>query len=265
VNANVHNTNANMGNLNAANSAASGSVVETHEPDQYQATVKLTFQAIGDTQNATLPPLSAKVARNGADRMMEFLLPTGEKVIYLDKGTNHFLILPNRKQYAEINQETVGFDVRRMMMPAQIVDQLKGMQGVQQAGEDVFNGRPAVKYTYNATANTQTQAGNVETQSYFLVDKETGLPLRSETVSASQNGQNVQGYKGLRLVTEMSDIQMSPAEAMFEVPAGFSKIDPEQVRAQANAIFSAASAIIGQMINQAKPAASPSVTQTPTP
>jgi hypothetical protein len=192
------------------------------------------------------------VARSGADRVMEFALPgTGEKVLYLDKGGMNYLILPNRKQYAELTKEAIGFEVRRLLMPEQIVQQVKAIPGVKLVGEETSNGRTVVKYAYSGAANTQTQAGTVATESYVLVDKETGLPVRSETVSQSQSGANVQGVNGVRVVTEMTDIKTNPDANIFMLPSDFQKIDPEQVKAQANLVFQAVAAIIGQMVNQA--------------
>jgi hypothetical protein len=197
---------------------------------------------------------------------MEFTLPTNEKVIYLDKGGMNYVILPNRKQYAELTKEALGFEVRRLLMPAQIVNQVKGIPGVHLVGEETVNGRTIVKYAYSGAANTQTQAGTVQTESYILVDKETGLPVRSETVSQSQNGANVQGYKGLRVVTEMTDIKTNPDANIFSVPTDYQKIDPEQVKAQANLIFNAVAALVGQVMQQASaPPAANSTTASPTP
>ena len=115
-----------------------------------------------------------------------------------------------------------------------------------------------------APAATQTQAGKVDTQSYLLVDKETGLPLHSETLSQTENGSNVQGYRGIKLVTDLSDIKTTPDPNLFNVPEGYSKIDPEQVRATANAIFSAVTAIVGQALKQAQTSTAPTVSPSPT-
>jgi hypothetical protein len=116
--------------------------------------------------------------------------------------------------------------------------------------------------------NTQTQAGQVATESFLLVDKETGLPLRSETVSESQTS-NVQGYKSLRLVTEMTNINANATSDLFEVPTDYQKIDAEQVKAQTTLIFNVVGQIIGQMMktqtttntntNMATPTVSPTV------
>ena len=252
-------------NVNAnANTISTTTTITTSEPNEYQANVKLTLETTGGEQNTATQPIGAMVARSGADRVMEFVMPTGEKVIYLDKGGMNYIILPNRKQYAELTKDALGFEVRRLMMPDQIVQQVKAIPGVRLVGEESLNGRPVVKYAYSGTANTQTQAGTVATESYILVDKETSLPVRSETVSQTESGANVKGVSGLRMVTEMTDIKTTPDPNIFTLPTDYAKIDPEQVKAQANLLFQTAAAIIGQVIKQAQaPAPSPSMSASP--
>ncbi|HEX8289731.1 MAG TPA: hypothetical protein VF556_17250 [Pyrinomonadaceae bacterium] len=268
TNANIANSFVNASNTNVSNtnSNATSVVIETREPEQYEAKVALRAEALGDTQKANFPPLTATVARNGTERRMEFVLPgNNERVIYLDKAGTNYLILPNRKQYAELNRESLGFEVRRMLLPEQIVQQVKNLKGLQMVGEEQLNGRTVTKYKYEAVANTQTQAGQVETESFLIVDKETGLPLRSETVVQSQSGGNVQGFKGLRLVTEMSDIKTTADAAAFSLPPEYTKVEAEQVKAQVNLIFGVAMQLFGQMMNQQRPTASPAAVLTPTP
>jgi len=256
-------TNANTNVNTNTNSSASSTTITASEPNEYQANVKLTLETTGQGQKATLPTLGAMVARSGADRVTEFALPTGEKVIYLDKGGMNYVILPNRKQYAELTKEALGFEVRRLLMPDQIVNQVKAIPGVRLVGEETVNGRQVVKYAYSGSANTQTQAGTVSTESYVLVDKETGLPVRSETVSQSESGANVQGVSGMRMITEMTDLKTTPDPNIFTLPTDYAKIDPEQVKAQANLIFSAVAALVGQAMKQAQaPPVSPSPTST---
>ena len=269
-NANTSNGNfaSNTSTFNSnSNTNSTGGNYQFAEPNSYQGVMRLTFETMGDQQQnkVTTPPIGAVVARNGADRVMEFTLPTNEKVQYLEKGNMKYIVLPTRKQYAELTQEALGFEVRRLMMPEQIVNQLRAIPGVTQAGEETLNGRQVIRYTYNRQMNTNTQAGTVATDSYFLIDKETGLPVRSETVSQSTTGGNVQGVSGLKLVTEMTDIKAEPDPNLFNIPTDFQKIDPEQVKMQANILFQAAAAVIGQMINQAKVSPTPAATATATP
>jgi hypothetical protein len=247
---NSSNINSNA-NANSANINSTATISETREPDQYQAIVQLKLEATGEKNTAAMPTISANVARNSADRRMEFNLPNGDKLVYLDKAGTTYLILPTRKQYAVLDKESLGFDVRQLMMPEQIVNQVKTVKGVERVGEENLNGRTVIKYRYAAVTNTQTKAGEVATESFFLIDKETGLPVHSETVSQSQTTE-VQGIKGLRIVTEMSDIKTETTPELFAVPTDFAKIDPGQVKQQADLIFNTVALLLKQTLNTAQ-------------
>ena len=264
VNANTTNTVTNSNVTANSNTVGSNSVLSSvNEPNEYQATVALKFEAVGDQKVATMPTLSATVARSGDSRRMEFAMPAGGRVVFLDKSGANYLILPDKNQYAELDNEALGFEVRRMLMPEQIVERIKAMPGVRLVGEEQYNGRTVQKYEYGAVANTQTQAGQVATQSYLLVDKETGLPLRSETLSRSQSGGNVQGFSGVRVITEISDVKTEAADTLFAQPgSGLQKIETSQVRAQVDMIFNTIASFVAQMMQQSQqqgsaPAASP--------
>jgi len=261
TNAGVANSISNS-NLNAV--STTGATVDTREPEQYQSTVKLSFHTLGNgAQQASVPNIGANVARQGDDRVME-LTALNEKFIFLDKGGKNYLILPNRKQYAELNEQSLGFEVRRMMMPEEIVQQAKSVPGMRFVGEETQDGRQVLKYAYQAQANTNTNVGTVATESYMIVDKETGLPLRTETVSQSQTGGNVQGVSGVRIVTEMTDIKTNPDPSLFNLPTDYAKIDPETVKANINLIFQAATALMGQAMRQNAPASNSNAMATPT-
>lgn len=253
--------------VNGNTSTASAVTIETREPDQYQATVTLKLDTTGaEGQNTmNLPPLAAQVARNGANKRMEFNLPNGEKVVYLDLADKRFLVLPNRKQYAEVNREAVGFDVRDIMTPGQLVQRAQSLRGVERVGEEQFNGRTAIRYRYGAVTDTKSQAGQVQTESFVLVDKDTGLPLRSETAAQSSSAANVQGtqVKGVRVVTEMSNIQTTAPAEIFAEPTDFAKIPPEQVRGQLTQLANIAGALLGNMMQSGRPAASPATAGSP--
>jgi hypothetical protein len=252
VNSNVNLSNTFTGNTNInANTTSvdpTSAIIETKEPDQYQAIVQLKLQATGDNKATNLPTIQANVARSGGDRRMEFNLPTNEKVLYIDKAGTTYLVLPNRKQYAVLDKQSLGFEVRQLMMPEQIVAQVRAVKGVERVGEETVNNRQVIKYRFGSVANTQSQAGQVQTESFFLIDKETGLPLHSETVSQSQGG-NVQGYKGIRLITEMSDIKGEVSPDLFNVPTEFQKVDAAQVKSQAELIFNAVGLLLNQALN----------------
>lgn len=231
-------------------------VIETSEPNQYSATMQLSARTTG--RNMSLPTITANVAREGEKRRVAFNLPNNEQVVYLNLSGTRYLILPNRKQYAEVSPEAVGFDMPRMMMPDRIVDYLKGREGFERVGEEQFNGRAVVKYRAAGTARTNSPAGQINAESFTYVDKETGLPVRAEF--ESQAGGSVQGVDGLKTVIEMRDIKTETAPALFEVPTGYNKITEEQIRQQFNAVTQTITAVAGALmnaLNAPKPAASP--------
>jgi hypothetical protein len=268
TNSNAMNTNAtNTSNANTGTTTTiPGTTIETREPEQYSATITLKLEVSG-TQNMSTPPLSANFARNGADRRISLKIPGGDEITYLDRADKHYIIVPGRKQYAEIDAQSTGFNVPTVMTPAQIINQVKNVSGCDNAGEEQFGGRSATKYRCTAAAKTGTQAGDVKTESFIYVDKETGLPLRSESTVVSSG--NVAGASSVKIVTEMSNIQTSVPATMFDEPKGMSKVDPAQVRSQVEAVVKAALVFAQSMMQtnsapMSTPAATPAATQSPT-
>ncbi|HKC63477.1 MAG TPA: hypothetical protein VKB86_07560, partial [Pyrinomonadaceae bacterium] len=232
----------------------------------YSATITLKLEATGN-QNMTMPPLSADFAKSGPNQRISFKV-NNDQVIYLDRADKRYIILPNRKQYAEIDKQSTGFDVPKVMTPAQIVNQVKNVQGCTNAGEEQFGGRTAIKYSCAAASKTGTQAGDVNAQSFVYVDKDTGLPLHSESVFTSSG--NVGGESAVRIVTEMSNIQTSVPSNTFDEPTGMSKIDPNQVRSQVDAVLKALAIFMQNMMQNSSsssgapaPSPSPSASMSP--
>ena len=268
VNANTApaNTNANVAPVTTAGIAA-------REPERYQATLVFTAETEGGQKTIGIPPLAADIARDGADRRVSFKLPDGSDLVYLEQAGKHIVIVPGRKQYAELTPEATGFQLHKLLTPGQLVSRLETLKGVERVGEETLNGRTSEKYRYATTRPTGTQAGEVSAEAFVFVDKETGLPLRSELFTEASG--NVQGVKGAKIVAEMRNITTAVDRTMFEVPSGFSKIPPEQIRQQINALTNAAAAVVqsllGSMATQsgtaptASPAASPAATSPTVP
>jgi hypothetical protein len=267
VNLNV-NTNANLNaNVVAANAnvATAPSTLSAKEPDQYRATLVLSAETEGGEKTIGIPTLSAEVAKNGPDRRLSFKLPDGSDLIYLESKGVHYAVAPARKQYAELTPEATGFQLHRLMTPGQIVGYLDRLQGIQLVGEENLNGRTAVKYRYARTDNTKTSAGEVRTESFVFIDKDTGLPLRAELFSEASG--NVQGTKGATVVAEMRDITTNVDPSLFEVPAGLNKVSEQQVRQQVNAISNTIAAVLRTLLTNMNttppPAPSPTATVSP--
>jgi hypothetical protein len=262
ANSNSQSANANSVSSNANLALSSGPTINAREPAKYSATLVFTIETEGREKAIGIPPLSVKVARNVDDRRLEFNLPDGTPLIYVDHNNHHYVIVPSKKQYAELTPEATGIQPQKLMTPGQLVESLKNVKGVERLGAETIDGRAADKYGYTNSTNTNTQAGQVNTQAFVYVDKETGLPLRSELVSESSG--ELKGVKGARVVAEMRDIKTEIEPALFEVPAGYNQVAPERIRQQVDAVTTAIGAVLKTMIGGLNsPASSPSPTGSP--
>ncbi|MFN2491702.1 MAG: hypothetical protein ABR501_02320 [Pyrinomonadaceae bacterium] len=257
--------NANTSPVNAnANAPVSTLVIAAREPEKYRATLVFSAETEGGEKTVGIPTLSAEVARNGVDRRVSFKLPDGSDLIYLEQGDKHIVIAPGRKQYAELTPEATGFQLQKLMTPGQLVSYLEKLKGVERVGDDTINGRAADKYRYATTTNTSTSAGQVKSEAFVFVDKDTGLPLRSELYTEASG--NVQGVKGAKIVAEMRDITTTVDPSLFQIPAGLNKVPPEQVRSQIDAFTGTVAAVIKALLsNLAPPGQTSAVPVAPSP
>lgn len=275
ANANINtNTNVNV-NANATganiNASTAPSTIAAREPETYRATIVFSAETEGGDKAIGIPTLSAEVAKSGSDRRLSFKLPDGSDLVYLEKAGVQYGIAPARKQYAELTPEATGFQIHKLMTPGQLVSYLDRLQGIEFVGEEPQAGRTALKYRYAKTAQTQTSAGEVKTESFVYVDKDTGLPLRAELFSEASG--NVQGVKGAKVVAEMRDIQTTVDPSLFEIPAGMNKVPEAQVRAQVNAVTNTVAAVLRTLLMNmnttpppsSSPTASPTVSPTTSP
>ncbi|HET6975093.1 MAG TPA: hypothetical protein VFI24_02135 [Pyrinomonadaceae bacterium] len=269
TNTNVNvNANATAGNINASTAP---STIAAREPDSYRATIVFTAETEGGDKAIGIPTLSAEVAKSGSDRRLSFKLPDGSDLVYLEKAGVQYGIAPARKQYAELTPEATGFQLHKLMTPGQLVAYLDKLKGIEFVGEEPLTGRTALKYRYAKTAQTQTSAGEVKTESFIYVDKDTGLPLRAELFSEASG--DVNGVKGAKVVAEMRDIQTNPDASLFEIPPGMTKVPESQVRAQVNAVTNTVAAVLRALLTNmnsapppppASPTASPATSPSPT-
>lgn len=259
VNVNV-NANATGSNINATTAP---STIAAREPETYRATLVFAAETEGGEKTVGIPTLSAEVAKNGNDRRLSFKLPDGSDLVYLEKAGVQYGIAPARKQYAELTPEATGFQLHKLMTPGQLVAYLDRLRGIEFVAEEPLAGRTALKYRYARTSQTQTSAGEVKTESFVFVDKDTGLPLRAELFGEASG--NVQGVKGAKVVAEMRDIQTNVDPSLFEIPAGFNKVPEAQVRAQVDAVVNTVAAVLRTLLSNMNTAPPPPPSPTGSP
>jgi hypothetical protein len=240
-----------------AESATNGVTINAREPEKYSATLQLSIETEGADKATGTPSLWVQVARNGSDRRFEFKLPDGTPLIYLDHNKRHYVIVPARKQYAELTAEAADEQMQKLMTTDRLVEDLKGLTGVERAGEGLMNGRVAEKYRYGA-ADKNAKGVDAKAEAFIYVDKETGLPLRAEKLPRRS------ADKITRLVIEMRDLKTDIETSLFEVPDGYAQVAPEKVRPQIDALTSElAAALKAMMANASNPAASPAASVSP--
>ena len=136
------NANLSPANANANLSPGPASVSAAREPEKYRAVLVFSAETEGGQKTIGIPSLSAEVARNGADRRVSFKLPDGSDLIYLEQGDKHIVIMPGRKQYAELTPEATGFQLQKLMTPGQIVSYLEKLKGVERVGRRRYKRAP---------------------------------------------------------------------------------------------------------------------------
>jgi hypothetical protein len=257
------NSNANM--VNSTVTTNTGQTIEAREPDKYSATVTVAASTTGQQRAAGQTEI--KVARNGADRRysIDTKLPGLGEVVYLEKGDKHYVIMPARKQYAELTQEMTGVNMEavRAMTPGQIVAYVSRQQGVERVGEETLNNRAVYKYRAAGKAQTQSSAGQVQGESFIYVDKDTGLPLRVEGFSTASG--NVQGVSGGNVVVEMRDLKTDVDPTQFELPQDYRQITAEEVRQQMAQLTQLLQQVMNFVQQQQQQGAAPKSSPTATP
>lgn len=245
---------ASTANANTASIATTRATpLEAREPDRYSVITTITIQPTGSAPQTNIPPLQFSFARMDTNRRVSFKLPdpVGE-VIYLEKSPLKYLIFPSRNQYVEIDPSELGFQLGDVMSPASAIARLKERAQYEQVGTETVNGRTAIKYRFQAAADTRTKVGTAQADSIVFVDQETGLPLRSEIDTTSSSG------AAARIVTFAESLELFPQPSLFEVPTGMKRVTTAELKQQVQGFVATVRAFAGylkQQVNTAPPAA----------
>ncbi|HEX2270306.1 MAG TPA: hypothetical protein VHH35_12250 [Pyrinomonadaceae bacterium] len=189
---------------------------QTKEPDRYRATRTITIFAPGGETTIT----KTSIAKDGPLRREE---PenSSPRIVYLDLNEGRFVLLPEAKVYAaatpdEGNNEPDAED--------NSPDRLLHLEPVnttyQSLGTEVIAGRNTQKYRIVVNGSGPEDVSQNET--LMWIDETLNMPIRSETKSAD----------GTRTTMELSEVDLNPDNALFQIPAGFEKIAFGDLRKQ---------------------------------
>jgi len=243
--ANANSNTSASANANTSTAASSASSpFSMAEPERYS--LKMTISGSGSANNrqANMQTQEIVFARMSANRLWTINVAPLGQISYLEKPGLKYLILPSRKQYVEMTPDAVGFPIGSVLTPSAMIERLKS-QPHENQGVETVNGRGATKYRFAGTAQTGTQVGAVNADSIVHVDQETGLPLRADLFFSGANNANA------RVIIETRDIQLNPDPAMFEVPAGYSKVTAEELKQQVQSFVAFVRAIAPMLQQQA--------------
>lgn len=206
--ANVNNSNVRPEALDSTAGVAK-TRLKVNDPDRFvcDATVSLTEGG----------SLRFQLAKIGSDRRAVFRVPATNETVYLEHSGLRYLVLPARKQYAEVSTSDLGVDLRGLINPVGLIDRLRSRSNYE------FLGIETVGYR---TANRFRFTGGTDATVY--VDDFSGMPFRFEVDGS--------------YVFELSDVRMTPDSSTFDVPLGFKKVQVSDIKQQINILAAGISA-----------------------
>lgn len=228
------------GNQNAANNNAGANEAtsatppfSTKEPERYQAVRVTTGE--GGAEGASNGEQGGRtfIARDGERRREDYETAAGLKISYLQLPEGMFVLLPDRKLYAELKPETGGLskeggsDVPPDFSPDKLLNETRPESLYEKLGTENLNGRATTKYRVNVRGRTGT-GKEVTTESLVWVDDSLGMPVKTETTSTGGQA------SGARITTELRDIKETVDAGLLELPTDYRKVEQREIFTEIN-------------------------------
>jgi hypothetical protein len=226
------------GNQNSAGANAGGAVEETlttppfatKEPERYQALRVITSStgAEANNQGAADSSISQSfIARDGESRREDYETPTGTKVSFLQLSNASYVLLPEKKMYAEWKPlaggegEGGGANVPPDFSPDKLLNEVRPEAHYEKLGVEIVAGRATQKYRVTLSGKTGA-AKEMATESLVWVDETLGMPIKSEMTSTG----------GAHVTTELRDIKEAVDASLFELPLDYRKVEEREIFAE---------------------------------
>lgn len=214
------------GTTSSGNSTFTTPPFSTKEPDRYRAIRVTSFTATPGSENSN----QVLIARDGQSRREEYAGGSMGQIVYLEIPGGNFILLPSRKQYADLN--TLGSapsspdrpdrserpaDDPPLLSPDQLLNESHLSATYEKLGTESLSGRSTTKYrvvVLNGAAKSN--------ETFIWVDDELGMPVKSETITTS-NGQSA------KVTTELRDVSFELNESLFSWPSDYKKVAAEHI------------------------------------
>jgi outer membrane lipoprotein-sorting protein len=206
----------------------------TKEPERYQALRVVTSSMNGETGNrSAADALNSQtfIARDGDRRREDYETPAGVKISLLQLPNGTYVLLPDKKLYAEWKLEADGITDKQVasvppdFSPDKLLNEARPEAHYEKLGAETVNGRATMKYrvTIRGKAGTTRE---ITTESLVWVDEGLGMPIKSEMTSTGGDAGNT------HVTMELRDIKETVDAGVLELPQDYRKVEARDIFAQ---------------------------------
>jgi|GEM_PF-2681491 len=204
------------------------------EPEKYQATFSCTLFKDGKQESQSFVRLkishlnrSYRYRFTVQDRDLIYIAGAKENTVNGKKSIEPFtfFIMPECSQYSENRLEEIGFKIPSTIAPEELVYNIQKQDSVEELGEENINGRNTTKFRFE---------DKVMGEGFVYMDNETKLPIRA-IVNAqvydpkSDYGDPEAESRFLRVVIDITDIELTSNPSDFEMPQGMEKVNIDKL------------------------------------
>ena len=223
-------THSDLDPTSSGNSTFTTPPFSTKEPDRYRAIRVTSFTTTPGSENSN----QVLIARDGQSRREEYPGGAMGQIVYLEIPSGNFILLPSRKQYADLNTLSSAptspdgpnrserpVDDPPPLSPDQLLNESHPSATYEKLGNEPLSGRTTTKYRVVVLNGAATSAAT-SNETFIWVDDELGMPVKSETITTS-NGQSA------KVTTELRDVSFELDESLFSWPSDYKKVEAEHI------------------------------------
>jgi hypothetical protein len=202
----------------------------TKEPERYQALRVITSSTGGEANGPGAGDSSSRqtfIARDGERRREDYETPAGTKISFLQLQNGIYVLLPEKKMYAEWKPEAGGTGEGRKVSvppdfsPDKLLNEARPEAHYEKLGAETVNGRETAKYRVTLKGKTGA-AKEATTESLIWIDETLGMPIKSEMTLSG----------GARVTMELRDIRETMDANLFELPQDYRKVEEREIFAE---------------------------------
>jgi hypothetical protein len=212
---------------NGLTSPSSSPPFATKEPERYQAKRITSFSESTGEGNPLHETLRTTVLifRDGNQRREEYETVAAGPVAYLETLTGRFVLLPQEKLYADLNETSSDAKLSELQTDSQsihsnyLLHESNFAPRYEKLGNETIDGRVTLKY--RVTASLSTNATTVS-ERVIWVDEVLGLPVKTELVHR-------EGVRSSNILMQLTEIRTEVDLTQFEIPSDYRKVNPSQI------------------------------------